>query len=280
MSDEPSSDAQEAAPRRTPAARAWLSRPLHALMSAVPILAPVVLGAGGFYLNARQNATDERIKAYHTTSEQMDATSKYFAYLTDPQPAKAKMGAYAIYMLNRENPELAVSLILAPERKELISVLRDLAFRDSLVRQRLVARQVQAGEGGNPAAGPVQETAGPTTDAARSADEVLRAVPRAGWSYIGNFNGVRWTYGPMMELPQGRLQQGDTYRSRVRLTIRASAPDSATYAHGVPTGVIAPGEMVRVDTLRRNIAGQHVWAHVTVLPGDVPVKVEASAPPR
>ncbi|HET6763648.1 MAG TPA: hypothetical protein VFH27_08245, partial [Longimicrobiaceae bacterium] len=124
------------APDGNPAFRSWLSRRLHALLTALPIIAPLLLGAGGFYLNARQDATDERIKAYHTTSEQMDATSKYFAYLTDPQPAKAKMGAYAIYMLNRENPELAVSLILAPERKELISVLRDLAFRDSLVRQR------------------------------------------------------------------------------------------------------------------------------------------------
>lgn len=57
----------------------------------------------------------------------ISAMNPFIDKITDADPAKARIAAYVLYLLNHDNPQMAVTLIAATRRKEMDDVLVDLS---------------------------------------------------------------------------------------------------------------------------------------------------------
>lgn len=236
------------------------------------VLTPLMLGLGGLWFrNAEQDLSDKQqelqvqqaqissqLSQLQTRTTMVQAMKGYFEMLVAPDSSQGKMAAYALYMLNKEDPEMAVSLVLASDRPALRSVLVDLGQRDTVIRN-LVAQRISSREGlpGDP-----HGAATPMTANATSVLAQMGGDERNGWSYLGTFRDGRWRHGPTVQIDQRLPRTGESFPVATSLYLRATAPD-ADYRHGDIRGVIPVGDRLRVDEVRRY--DNRVWARVTVL---------------
>ncbi|MBW3572503.1 MAG: hypothetical protein KY467_15485 [Gemmatimonadetes bacterium] len=210
-----------------------------------------------------QDSISTRLSTLEHDRETVESVSKYFDLLTGTDTTKAKMGAYAVYMLKREDPEMVVSLIMAADKPSLRnSVLADLANRDPDIRAQLVTIALP---GSDTAASAPPESQ--NVEAASIAQNVLTRVTRQGWAYAGVFRNNRWTHGPMFQVGSRLPRVGEELEvAGVRLYLRDAAPDSLTYRHGAVQGVLDAGQLVRIEQVRANLkSGSHVWVRVAVV---------------
>lgn len=209
-----------------------------------------------------QDSISTRLSLIQSDRETVESVSKYFDLLSGTDTTKAKMGAYAVYMLKRDDPEMVVSLIMAADKPSLRnSVLTDLANRDAKIRAQLVSIASPASD----TASAVPESQ--NVEAASIAENVLTQVATQGWAYVGVFRNGGWVHGPMFQVP-GRLPQAreELRVAGRRLYLRDAAPDSATYRHGAVQGVLEQGQRVRIEEVRPRLkSGAHVWVRVSVI---------------
>ncbi len=210
-----------------------------------------------------QDAINVRLSTLKSDWETVESVSKYFDLLSGQDTTKAKMGAYAVYMLKRDDPEMVVSLVMAADKPSLRnSVLTDLANRDPRIRAQLVAIMAPRPAAGGDDAAPQQQTVA----AAALAEEVLSQVTREAWAYVGILRGGRWAHGPMFALEPRLPKAGEELQVGVRsVYMRETAPDSATYRHGAILGVLNAGQRVRVLEVRPHLKGDRVWIRFGVV---------------
>lgn len=260
---------------------------LERIQIVLTVLTPLMLGLGGLWfkraeqrlngeqqvllakqqdLQTQQAKISGQLSQLQTRTTMVQAMKEYFEMLVAADSSKGKMAAYALYMLNKEDPEMAVSLVLASDRPALRSVLVDLGQRDTMIRN-LVAQRISSREGlpGDPHSTATRMTANATSVLAQMGGD-----ERNGWSYLGTFRDGRWRHGPTVQIDQQMPQVDKSYPVAMSLYLRATAPNDE-YRHGDIRGVIPVGDRLRVDELRQY--GNRVWARVTVLHS------EASATP-
>ena len=211
-------------------------------------------------LKTEQEAISHRLAQMKAEQETVASVGEYFALLAGADTSQAKMGAYAVYMLKRDDPEMVVSLILASDKPALRNtVLQDLANRDPRIREHLVS--VLGSGSGTATAAPTEQK----VYAASVAEEVLSSVTTQGWAYVGVHRNGRWVDGPMLRVGAAVPTAGATSEIGARsLYLRAGHPDPVTNRHGDIEGVLSRGQRVRVEEIWQRPNAGHVWARVTV----------------
>jgi len=238
--------------------------------SVVAILTPVIVAFGGFYgyiLKDRVADAQSQLAAMETSIRNVEAMETFFKMMGGENNAEAKMAAYALYMLNKENPEMTVSMIMAPENEDLMAVLIDLGSRDSKILeevQKILATQDDTKEGTA-----IQQSAQkivadiPSTVAAVSADTVSEDGDAGRWSYLGNFVTGE---GKRFDLPAGDSPlEGNTYTLTRDVNIRADYPHSENdWQSGSIIGVAREGQ--RIEVVETQVDSKdHLWARINVV---------------
>lgn len=238
------------------------NRTLSRVQTIASILTPLILGIGGWYFNQSQQDLSRSVSQLETTVATVQAMPPYFDMLVQKtDTAKAKLAAYALYMLKRDDPQMVVSLILATNREELKEVLVNLGSRDSVVYE-ILTTVLTSREGAD-----TDSITGPTTTET-AAQEILARIPVAadtGWAYFGTFNNGRWGHGPTVHIGPQLPTAGQVYETNRPLNLRDALP-SPSYQMARAVGVIANRQHVRVEEVHPKISGNHVWARVTVIP--------------
>ena len=187
-----------------------------------------------------------------------EAMRPYFDMLVANDPAKRKMAAYALYMLNKEDPEMTVSLILAANKNELNDVLKDLGNRDPNILS-IVSRAVISKEG------ETIETV-PKSEMEVSAKNIIQSISQetSGWSYLGTFIDNKWSTSTI-KIGNKLPEKGKAYKIIDEVYLRDSKPTFPLYKLGKILGVLKVGEEIRVDELDADVGRNRVWAKVTMI---------------
>jgi hypothetical protein len=244
----------------------------------VTILTPVIVAVGGFYgymlqeevarAEAKATAAQTQIAEIETSIRNVEAMETYFKMMVGDNNAEAKMAAYALYMLNKEDPEMAVSIIMAPGREELLSVLIDLGSREPKILaevQKILETQDDTREGTS-----MQQTAqkiigdiGNSAIVAEADADAVAAPEESGrWSYLGNFatgDGVR------IDLQGADVPtDGRSYALTMDVNLRSDYPqkDNA-YKSGSIIGVARKGDEITIMEWKPD-SKQRVWAKIRV----------------
>jgi len=222
------------------------------------ILTPLVLGVGGFFINSAQHDISNSISRLEQTVSSVEAMRPYFDMLAGNNPAQAKMAAYALYMLNKEDPEMTVSLILAANRKELNDVLKDIGNRDANILA-IVSKAIISKEGERTGSAPKSEIEA-------SAKNIIQSISAqsSGWSYLGTFGDKKWS-GATIRIANELPEEGKAYVVVDDIYLRDSKPKFPLYKLGKILGVIKAGEKIRIDTLEDGVGKNRVWAQVSVV---------------
>lgn len=222
------------------------------------VLTPIILGVGGFVINSAQQEISKNISRLEQTISSVEAMKPYFDMLAGSDPAQAKMAAYALYMLNKEDPEMAVSLILSANRKELEEVLKDIGNRDPNILA-IVSKAVISKEG---------ESTEITTksEIEASAKNIIQSISieSSGWSYLGTFDGEKWSRSTI-EIGNELPKEGKVYTIIDDVYFRDSKPKFPLYKLGKILGVLKVGDEIRIDKLEANVGRNRVWAKVTAV---------------
>lgn len=222
------------------------------------ILTPLILGVGGFFINSTQQEISNSISRLEQTVSSVEAMRPYFDMLAGDDPAQAKMAAYALYMLNSEDPEMAVSLILSANRKELNEVLKDIGNRDPNILA-IVSKAVISKEG---------ETTEitPKSEMEASAKNIIQSISTesSGWTYLGTFVDNKWSRSTV-EISNKLPKKGEIYKIIDDVYLRDSKPIFPLYKLGKILGVLKLGEEIRIDKLDTDVGRNRVWAKVTVI---------------
>jgi hypothetical protein len=222
------------------------------------ILTPLILGVGGYIINSTQQEISNSISRLEQTVSSVEAMGPYFEMLAKGDSAQAKMAAYALYMLNKEDPEMTVSLVLAANRNELNDVLKDIANRDPNIL-KIVSESIISKEGETTVSAPESEIEA-------SAKNIIQSISTesSGWSYIGTYANNKWS-GLTIEKGNGLPEVGAVYKVIDDVYIRDSKPTFPLYKLGKILGAIKVGQEIRIDNLDSDVGKNRVWAEVTVI---------------
>ena len=245
------------------------------------------MAAGGFYGYMLENKVTEaeakvqdaqmQIAEMQTSIRNVEAMETYFKMMGGENNAEAKMAAYALYMLNKDDPEMAVSMIMAPGKEHLMSVLIDLGSREPAIFaevQKILETQDDTREGTE-----MQQTAqkiigdiGTPVVLASQDPGALEAEHAAavvdddegGWSYLGNFQTGE---GARIDLPLGtEPTEGRTYTLNRDVNMRSDYPNRDNgYKQGHIIGVARTTDdvtIVDIDIDSKN----RVWAKLSTSP--------------
>ena len=233
----------------------------------VTIVTPVIVAIGGFYgyvLQKEVTDAEAKISEIQTSIRNVEAMETYFKMMGGDNNAEAKMAAYALYMLNKEDPEMAVSMIMAPGKEDLMSVLIDLGSREPKIFrevQKILETQDDTREGTS-----MQQTAQRiiggigSAPIAASDDTQKAAEDIGGWSYLGNFATGKDT---RIDVPGGALpNKGSTYTLKMGVNLRSDYPRKGnSYKQGGVIGVAAKGDEITITNLDVD-SKKRVWAQV------------------
>ena len=189
------------------------------------ILTPLTLGVGGFIINSTQQEISHNIMRLEQTVASVEAMKPYFEMLAGNNTAQAKMAAYALYMLNKNDPEMSVSLILAANRKELNEVLKDIGNRDPNILA-IVSKAVISKEGET-------NVNGDRSEIEVSVKNIIQSISKesSGWTYLGTFVDNKW-YKSTIKIGNATPKVGEIYKVTDDVFIRDSKPTSPLYQLG------------------------------------------------
>jgi hypothetical protein len=247
--------------------------------SLVTILTPIIVAVGGVYgyllqeevasAKAKATAAQTQIAEIQTSIRNVEAMETYFKMMGGTNNAEAKMAAYALYMLNKEDPEMAVSMIMAPGKEELLSVLIDLGSREPLILaevQKILATQDDTREGTS-----MQQTAQKIiADIGNSAlvadvDKAENVDALESWSYLGNFDSGE---GARVDLPAGSETpaEGSRFTLIMDVNLRSDYPRKGnSYKSGGIIGVALKGNEITIIEAKPD-SKNRVWAKISVVP--------------
>ncbi|MBD2595403.1 hypothetical protein H6G74_13835 [Nostoc spongiaeforme FACHB-130] len=211
-------------------------------------------------INQTQQDISNRLAVLDRTIKSVDSMSPYIDRISENgNKAKSKLAAYAIYLLNKDDPQMAVSLILAADKVELYDVLKDLGKRDPKILI-YISEALPKPEKDSQA----QEK----TSAIKSTENVVKAIQTAtsGWCYVGNFHNNRWSR-KTIQVPENAMpQEGNTYTIIDDVYLREKQPEPPNYTLGNVTRVNKVGEKVKIEQVAKIPGKDWVWARVTIMP--------------
>ena len=237
--------------------RAW-----EITKSVILLLTPVLVAVMGYFFNRSLTKIEGQIA-------NVEAMRPFMDMIADSSVTKSKMGAYAIYMLKKDDdPELAAQMILAAEKDHLLDVLYDLGTRDTVIRNKInsVFSNVQILDTTN------------LTDMQLNALEVSKKIekqaiaeealvednseraPAKDWLYLGNFKSdppSQWVVNEKLNLNS----KGKTYTLIKDANVRRTKPQPPNYSLPAFVRVANAGEQIEIDTLTFDKKG-HCWARV------------------
>jgi hypothetical protein len=162
-------------------------------------------------------------------------------------------------MLNKEDPGMAVSMIMAPENPELMAVLIDPGSREPAIWEEV--KKILETEDDTREQTSMQNTAQKIIGGIGKAGAISTAAELQGWSYLGDFSSGS---GTRVELPPGKLPEKDkSYELVMDTNLRADKPKPPAYSLASITGVATSGKTITINELdvdRKN----RVWAKVAV----------------
>ncbi len=99
------------------------------IQSVILLLTPVLIAVLGYFFNKSLSDIQGQIA-------NVSAMKPFMEMIASKDITKSKMGAYAIYMLKKEDdPEIAAQMILAPGKQHLLDVLVDIGTRDPAIKE-------------------------------------------------------------------------------------------------------------------------------------------------
>lgn len=222
------------------------------------IITPIILGVGGFIINSSQQEISNNISKLKQTVSSVEAMKPFFEMLAGNNNAQAKMAAYALYILNKDDPDMAVSLILAANRKECNDALKEIGIRDpnilNIIRKAVISKEGETTE--------IEQR----SEIEVSAKNIIQSISKetSGWTYLGTFQGNKWSKTTIKignELPK----MGEGFKVIDDVYIRDSKPTFPLYQLGKILGVLKVGEEIRIDELDTDVGRNRVWAKVSVM---------------
>lgn len=225
------------------------------------VLTPLLLGVGGFFISSSQSKISESLDRLEKTISSVEAMKPYFDMLAGEDPAKAKMAGYALYMLNREEPDMAVRFIMAANHREVpYEILAELGKKDRRILD-IVGNMVLSKEG---------ETEGVQNPIEASAKSIIQdiATESVGWSFMGTFDGEEWSK-PTIRIGNELPTTGKSYEIVDDVYLRESKPELPSYKLGKILSVLKVGDKIRVEELTSTAGGGRVWAKVSIVPSQV-----------
>lgn len=239
--------------------------------SLVSIAIPVLTAAlAVFAYQADQKAYDAdkkaselsgRIALVESSINKVEAMGEYFKMMAGENNAEAKMAAYALYMLTKEDPEMAVSIIMAAGNDELHEVLRDLGSREDAIKQEILRIAGSRDEEDNP-----EEVK--LTEMQAGVREILGDIATSanlnGWCYLGDFENRS---SLRIRLASGLPVVGESYELILDANLRADYPNKENdYGLASVTGVATKGATVTIMEIEPGDKPR-VWARISVAPG-------------
>lgn len=174
--------------------------------------------------------------------------------ITEADPAKAKMAAYGLYLLNLDMPEMAVIFIAASKRPEMEEVLETLGKMDAKIIE-YVGKFVSASE---------------QIGATHRLDRVMQKIQTSnhGYCFFGQFNEGQWAKKAITSnLPKGLPQINEKYIVHRQTYLRASFPvegEDGILNLGVVRGVNSVANEFRILDVRQYSNGS-VWCKIEIL---------------
>lgn len=236
------------------------SRTWEITKSIIILLTPVLVAVMGYLFNRSLTKIESQIA-------NVEAMRPFMDMIADTSETKSKMGAYAIYMLKKDDdPELAAQMILAAEKDHLLDVLYDLGTRDTIIRNKInsVFSNVQILDSTN------------LTEMQQNALKVSKKIerqaivesekegdlkePAKDWLYLGNFENEppsQWVVAQRLT-PSSK---GETFTLVKDANVRKSKPQPPKYKLPGFVRVANAGEKIEIDTLTFDAKG-HCWALV------------------
>ncbi|MBT8263781.1 MAG: hypothetical protein HKM92_00425 [Arenibacter sp.] len=227
------------------------------LQSSILLLTPVLIAVMGYFFNKSLTELESQIA-------NVSAMQPFMEMIADSNTTKSKMGAYAIYMLKKDDPEIAAQIIMAPAQSHLTEVLQDIGRRDTVV-YAVLQRTISASSA-------IDDSL--LTDKDRYLLDVMDKIDQAkysdenvsmetdepdGWLYLGVRNE---------KLIVGVAPTLDNYlNTEFTLTkatnLRQGNPQPPNYRLPKLIRVINEGTSFKVKTLDEDKKG-HVWVEVII----------------
>ena len=227
------------------------------LQSTILLLTPVLIAVMGYFFNKSLTELESQIA-------NVTAMQPFMEMIADSNTTKSKMGAYAIYMLKKDDPEIAAQIIMAPAQAHLTEVLEDIGRRDTVV-YAVLQRTISASS--------VKDTTLLTDkdkylldvmdkiDQAKYSDENISTETSEpdGWLYLGNKN-EKLIVG---EEPTTEKIMNFDYTLKKATNLRQGNPQPPNYRLPKLIRVVKEGTNFKVKTLDIDKKG-HVWVEVVI----------------
>jgi len=228
------------------------------LQSSILLLTPVLIAVMGYFFNKSLTELESQIA-------NVSAMQPFMEMIADSNTTKSKMGAYAIYMLKKDDPEIAAQIIMAPAQSHLTEVLEDIGRRDTIV-YAVLQRTISASS--------VQDTA-LLTDKDKYLLDVMDKIDQAkysnenvstetnepdGWLYLGNKNEKLI----VAKTPTDENIQSTEFTLNSATNLRQSNPQPPSYRLPKFIRVINEGTSFKITTLDDSSKKGHLWAQVVI----------------
>ncbi|GGD54135.1 hypothetical protein [Muriicola marianensis] len=234
--------------------------------SIILLLTPVLVAVMGYFFNRSLTQIESQIA-------NVSAMQPFMEMIADKDITTSKMGAYAIYMLKKDDdPQIAAQMILAPGKPHLMDVLVDIGTRDTAIKNVVnrVLENIDLNPGDSVQLSHLsdiqrnalqiidkidEQTANATEFATTNEEQKIAAVD---WLYLGNF-----TPGLTSDrIIAGTPKEGETYDLIKGANVRADKPRKENnYRLPQFVRVAKKGSKIKIDTLTTD-KKNHKWARV------------------
>ncbi len=236
--------------------------------SVLLLLTPILVAFLGYVFNRSLTEIEGQIA-------NVSAMQPFMEMIADEDITTSKMGAYAIYMLKKDDdPQIAAQMILAPGKPHLMDVLVDIGTRDTaiknVVNRVLENLDLEPGDSTQLSQlSDIQKNALKIIDkidqqTANTSEFISEgeSMPVAkDWLYLGNFSPGQNSDWIIDKVPK----VNETYILTKGANVRSDKPRKENNYKLPPfVRVAKKGMEIRIDTLTTDSKG-HKWARVEFL---------------
>jgi len=207
--------------------------------------------------NQLQQDISNQLAELDRTIKSVDSMAQYIDKIVDRDISKAKLSAYALYILNKDNPHMAVSLILAANKQELYDVLKDIGKMDPNILKHVSDALPNTDDESSKLA---------KTDITKSIESVVQAIQTktSGWCYLGKFDSNVWSNKTIDINVNEYPKEGAIYTIIDDVYLREAEPKTPNYTLGAVIRVNKVGEKIMINQILKFEDKNWVWAKVTV----------------
>ena len=259
-----------------------IKRSWKIFISAMPILTPLIVLFLGFYFDKSLTKIEGQIK-------NVEAMQPFTKMIADKDVTTSKMGAYAIYMLKKDDdPQMAAQMILAPGQPHLFDVLWDIGKRDSIV-YGVIQRVMQDVDTGGKDPDSVKNISemeryalklinnidnsdikftetidinaiesDPTDASIPGSPAAREKLPPDGWLYLGTKNALISN-----KMPNLKDLGTEIYKLKKAVNLRTGKPQPPDYRNKNFIRVVENGSEFKIDTFTVD-RKRNVWASVRI----------------